>query len=76
MRGGTDRRSGTGDDVAARIVGARDEAEPFGVCGKGRRRLRGVTPMIISTRPGAARTPLAPALLAASINRLSEVASA
>jgi hypothetical protein len=32
--------------------------------------------MIMSTRLGAARIPLAPTLRAASINRLSEVASA
>ena len=35
VRRRADRRSGTGDDVAARIAGAHDEAELLGVGGKG-----------------------------------------
>src|SRR6202042_237214 len=39
MRRSANRRSGAGNDFAARIVGAGDEAEPFGGFGKGKRGL-------------------------------------
>ena len=45
MRGGANRRAGAGDDAAPRIVGARDEAEPFGIGGKAVDAFRGAMPI-------------------------------
>ena len=52
VRGRADRRAGAGDDVAARIVGARDEAEPLGASAANAARRRGVRPRIRSARSG------------------------
>ena len=76
VRGRTDRRPGAGEDVAARIAGADNEAETFGGGDDRDAAASCARPMIRSARPGAARRPTAPAALAASINCSSAAASA